>query len=208
MKDERRRAALVTLVLMCLAAAGILRGASGPIRNETCANYEDLTNPDLLDVETSRVKIDGFPRQRRMDGLVVSARPLPHLAFTIRRTYGLPAWLFRPTLAIPGPKEPDHTETRTIQVDGKPVDVRMTYARHRIRQRFAVYTFGFKGASTLSPFWRRVIESPIAAFAGPSPITFIGIAGDADSINIPKLESQALEFMTAAWRLYEDACNP
>lgn len=205
---ERQRAAIATLALICLAAAGMARVLHGSVRDETCTDYELLTDPARLDIETSHVQLSGFPRQRSMNGLVVSPPPLPSLGFTIRRTYGLPTWMFRPTIAIPGPKEPDDTETRTIEVDGQPLDVRFAYARHRFRERLAVYTFAYEGETTLSPFWLRVVEAPRAALFGARPMTFIGIAGDADTIDIPELEAQAIDFVTAAWRLYKETCNP
>ena len=207
MNDPRRAAAIATLLMMCLAGAGTIRGLVTPPRDETCPDFEQLQDPELLGLDTSGIQVNGFPNQASLDGLLVSP-PLADLAFTIRRTYGLPAWLFRPTTAIPGPKEPDRTETRVITVNGRPIPVQFTYAMHRVRQRFAAFTFAYDGEPTLSPFWTRVFASPIAALRGPRPITYIGVAGDEDPMDMPEMEARATEFLEAAWQMYERVCHP
>jgi hypothetical protein len=206
--SKRKQTAIAALALTCLAAAGMIRGMVAPVRNETCAQYELLTDVTRLGLPTSQVSISGFPRQKNLDGALLSPPPLSNLWFTIRRTYGLPAWLFRPTHAIPGPKEPDDSQIRTLLIDGQEVPVKFSYAKHRIRQRFAAYTFGYDGEPVLSPFWARLLGSPLAAFVGPRPITYIGIAGDEDPIDMPALEAEATRFIEAAWRLYREACRP
>ena len=207
MSDKRYLTATATLVLICIAAAAVLRGLVSPTREETCPNFELLQDPSLLGLQTAGVSVNGFRNQASLDGLLVSP-PLADLAFTIRRTYGLPAWLFRPTTAIPGPKEPAHTEPRVITVDGRQIPVRFAYAMHRIRQRFAAFTFAYDGEPTLSPFWTRVLESPIAVVTGPRPITYIGVAGEEDPLDMPEMEERAIEFLTSAWRVYESVCHP
>ena len=207
MTPKQRSAAIATLLATCLAGAGTLRGLDAPLYEETCPDFERLQDASLLGLETNRVTVNGHWTQASLDGMLVSP-PHAELAFTIRRTYGLPDWLFRPTKAIPGPKEPDLTETRVITVGNRQVPVRFTYAMHRTRQRFAAFTFAYNGEPTLSPFWTRVRTAPMAALWGPRPITYIGIAGDEVPLDMPALEERAIEFLTAAWSMYESVCHP
>jgi hypothetical protein len=204
----RKTAAAAAFVL--LAAGGLARVqlASDPGGDETCADPAALIDADGLGLETVAVDYPRKHRHLRMDGYLKprSAREGP-LAFTVRRTFQLPNWLIRPTTALPGPKEPDRFETRTLDVDGTPVTVRFSYAMHRNSQRFAAYTLGFGGESRLSGFWLRVLDAPSSLLRGIRPITYIGVAGQTNRISLPAQEERALEFIAAAWRLYERACG-
>jgi hypothetical protein len=201
------RAAGLALLLLCIAGAAIVGVSAQPRIYETCANPQALFDPELLGVQTAGVNVSGTRLQRSMNGYLISEdSPLP-LAFTIRRTFHLPNWLIRPTTAIPGPREPDVFETRTLDIDGKAVHLRIAYAMHRGHERFAVYTLAYEGESSLSGFWLRLVESPIAVLDGIRPITYIGVAADASRIIIPEQERRAVEFLETAWRHYERACR-
>ena len=201
------RAAGLALLLLCIAGAAIVGVSAQPRIYETCANPQALFDPELLGVQTAGVNVSGTRLQRSMNGYLISEdSPLP-LAFTIRRTFHLPNWLIRPTTAIPGPREPDVFETRTLDVDGTTVHARFAYAMYRQHARFAVYTLAYAGQSSLSGFWLRLSEAPFAAFQGIRPITYIGVATDVSRIILPEQERRAIEFLELAWRHYERACR-
>jgi hypothetical protein len=201
------RVALLTLVLLCAAGAGVVRLSIRPHTDETCADWRALSEPEGIGLPTDGVRVDGGPRSRTMDGLVLSPDGgSPALFFTIRRTFQLPNWLMRPTTAIPGPREPDRLETRTLDVDGTPVHVRFAYAMHRSHERFAVYTLAYDGRSILSAFWLRVLEAPRAIVRGARPITYIGVANSAGLMDLANQERRAIEFIEAAWRHYRRSC--
>lgn len=166
-----------------------------------------LFDAEALGVQTAGLSITGGLLRRTMNGYLVSPESPVALAFTIRRTFYLPNWLIRPTTAIPGPKEPDVFETRTLDVDGTTVHARFAYAMYRQHARFAVYTLAYAGESSLSGFWLRLSEAPIAAFQGIRPITYIGVATDVSRIILPEQERRAIEFLELAWRHYERACE-
>jgi len=199
--------AVVTLVLLSVAAAARIGVSVEPRIYETCADPEALFDVEALGVQTAGLSITGGRLRRMMNGYLLSPdSPVP-LAFTIRRTFYLPNWLVRPTTAIPGPKEPDIFETHTLDIDGTPVHARFAYAMYREHARFAVYTLAYAHESSLSGFWLRLSEAPIAAFQGIRPITYIGVAADVSRVILPAQERRALEFLETAWRHYERACQ-
>ena len=135
MSTPRTRAAGATLLLSCLAGAAAASLAIQPRLLDTCADPAALFDPEGLGLETSAVQLSRGRRKRSMDGYLTTPSSRLALAFTVRRTFELPNWLMRPTTAIPGPKEPDRFETRTLLIDGQTVEVQFSYAMHRHRQR-------------------------------------------------------------------------
>jgi hypothetical protein len=205
---KRTRAAALTTALLAAAAIGVVRLTLSPHLLETCADRQALFDPDQLGMETAGIAITGGPRHRAMDGYLVSSRAGGALAFTIRRTFQLPNWLIRPTTAIPGPKEPDRFETRELDVDGTTIQARFAYAMHRGGERFAVYTLAYDGEATLSAFWLRVFEAPLAVVHGIRPITYIGVASASNRVLLAEQERRAIEFIETAWRHYQRSCRP
>ena len=57
MSAKRTQTAIAALAVTCIAAAGMIRGIVKPVRNETCPQYELLTDATRLGLPTSQVSI-------------------------------------------------------------------------------------------------------------------------------------------------------
>ena len=208
MTTASRVTAALGLILLAAAAVASWSMSRVPWLQETCADPQGLFDLGELGLETTNINDRGGRLRRSVDGFIVpEADKNNPLSFTIRRTFQLPLWAIRPTTAVPGPKEPDRFETRTVDIDGTPVDLEFSYAMHRHSLRFAAYVFIYDGQQAPGAFWVRLLESPVAPFVGVKPITYIGTAGATSLRELPEHEARATEFLIAAWRHHQRACG-
>jgi hypothetical protein len=208
------RYALLLLALIIASAAAMTSLYQNPRRTDTCRDPEQLLAVSDLELEDYVVWLgdteetqEDTKRNPRVDGYLKPTQllnlPLP---FTIRRTFMIPNWLVRPPSALPGPAQPDTFKTVVVDIDGTQVPIQFAHAYRRGIQSFVAYTMAYEGQPITSPFWVRTREAPMSLIDGVRPITYIGVAGSMGPIDIARHEQNAIDFVTAGWRHYRNAC--
>lgn len=209
MTSATRVTAVLGILALCIAAVASWQASNDPRLQETCADTRALYDLDGFGYEVDGATRTGRRLRGTIDGYVrFDDGETPRMPFTLRRTFQLPFWAIRPTKAIPGPKEPDRFERRTLDVDGSDVQIEFAYAMHRSHLRFAAYLFIYDGATVPGAFFVRLREAPLAPFVGVKPLTYVGVASLTDLRHLPEQEERATEVLTAAWRHYVRSCRP
>lgn len=206
----------VLVVLPILIAANLTMFSLGleARRTDTCRDLSQLLSTDGLEAPGYTVRLgenaeDAKPRRNpRLDGyLQPENKRDSRLAFTIRRSFQMPNWMVRPTIAVPGPPQPVIFKTAMVDVDGTPLPIQIAHGMQRGEQRFAAYAMGYGGKATTAPFWLRMREAPVSVLRGLRPITYIGVAGVVSHVDATRHEQTAKDFIVSGWRKYQQACG-
>jgi hypothetical protein len=203
--------AVPLLLLLALSTGLVAFYGRAPARYEDCANPAELFDPYRISVESryrGSIQSDQTPLDRRLDGFVArQSKRDSLLAFSLRRSYSVPSWMLRPTLSVPGPREPDHFETVDLAVAGQTIPVRFGYSATTSSIEFTGYFFAHEHESISSPVAARILGASRAFTSGVRPITLFAISGSAHRARAEHEQERAREWLAAAWTHYRSVCG-